>query len=235
MPYLEGYTSTTLTQRRKHTVQSRNATRLFPVQTEAQMIFVVCFPSAIFRCSKWQIIQKSTFGRLVAHPERFSRRNVWIESGTVGFFQWSISWATEQWSVKRKSHTGCLFSLIIARAEHFEESKSPYVAPLMTSICPAVLGRLSAFLLVCDRSLIWPTVSSAHLRQHQDDCVQTTRSQLDAEGGEGAFDLLLPVQFGSCFSFAASAWQVHAQTKQRNMTGSLLQHTAQSPSRVCSL
>ena len=107
---------------------------------------------------------------------------------TRSYFQWSISWSTEQWSVKRKSHTDCLFfPLIIARAEHFEESKSPYVAPLMTSICPAVLGRLSAFLLVCDRSLTRPTVSSPHLRQHQDDCVQTTRSQLDAEGGEGAF------------------------------------------------
>lgn len=41
------------------------------------------------------------------------------------------------------------------------------------------------------------------------------------------------VWFVHCFTL--SIWQVHIQTDQQNMTGSLLKHTAQSPSCACSV
>lgn len=84
-------------------------------------------------------------------------------------------------------------SLLLPATEHFEESVSPRAALAITSICPAVLGGLSAFHLVRDRSLTWPTVPTPHLfigpRQHQDDCVQMTRSRLDRDGQGGVVGL----------------------------------------------
>lgn len=83
-----------------------------------------------------------------------------------------------------------IFFLTLLAAEHFEESVLLYAALVITSVCLVVLGGLSAFHLVRDRSLAVPT---PHLltgpRQHQDDCVQMTRSQLDTEGGGRGVDL----------------------------------------------
>lgn len=76
-----------------------------------------------FRSSKWQIILQHMFGQLVMHPKHFSGGNVSIESSTVMYFQWSISWSFGQWFIKRKKkHTGYLYFLlqnIFKRACHY--------------------------------------------------------------------------------------------------------------------
>lgn len=79
--------------------------------------------------------------------------------------------------------------LLLPAPERFEECVPLCAAFVITSICPAVLGGLSAFHPARDRSLTWPTVPTTHLfigsRQHCDDCVRKTGPQQDARGGGG--------------------------------------------------
>lgn len=76
------------------------------------MVLKFCFlffPFVNFSSSEWQIIPRYKFGRLVMHPQHFSRGDISKESSSVVYFQWSISWSIGQWSIKRNPLTGCLY------------------------------------------------------------------------------------------------------------------------------
>lgn len=75
----------------------------------------------------------------------------------------------------------------------------------------------------CVRLLQFP---SPHLRQHQDDRVQTTRSKPDMEGRQQVLSPNICVGFGFRLLLHLSIWQVHKQKVQRNMTGSILKWVA---------
>lgn len=107
--------------------------------------------------------------------------------------------------------------------EHFEECVSLFVAWLITSIYPAVLGGTSAFHLVSDRSLTWPTVPTPHLfigpRQHQDDCVQMIGSLPDRRRRRSWLPpTILLVLFGSCDALLFPFGRYTYERINKNMT-----------------
>lgn len=156
------------------------------------------------------------------------RGNISVDSSTVAHFQWSILWLIGPWSIKRKSHTGCLCFLVIPCNRAFWSVTICCFGRWYQSFLLSLVEHLLFILLETDHIHL-PAVSTPHLRHHHDDCVWMNRSQLDAEGKARICGPPLPkiyVLFGLCFCVTLSIWQVHIQTEQRNMTGSLLKCVA---------
>lgn len=155
--------------------------------------------------------------------KRFSRGNISIESSTAVNFRWSISWSIGQRSIKKKNWLP-LFSYCCLHQS----------VPLSLADC--LLFILFETDHLC--GLQFPHHSSLLV---QDNIRMTVSRWPDCNYTQKAEEEVLAVPAKHLRSvwlvgyFTLFIWQVHIQTDEQNMTGSLLKHTAQSPTCACSV
>lgn len=124
-----------------------------------------------------------------------------MESSAVAHFQWSVSRLIGQWSIKRKSHPGCLYFLVIPCNRTVWSDIIRRFGWWYQSFLLSLVDRLLFILFETDLIRCLP-VPTPHLRHHHDDCVLLNRSQLGTEGKTRICGPLLPkiyVLFGFVF------------------------------------